>query len=138
MKSSRQIDEVIGIHHRQDDDRHARRPLLGGPLKSGNQPSAVEKRLDLASHEGPEHEDAPEPDHDARDGRQHLDQRPDRAANHGGASSLRKRPIAIESGAANRSAPNEVTSVPMMNSRAPNTPSRGSTCCSRRTRFRTC
>ena len=33
----------------------------------------------------------------------------------GGASSLRKRPIAIESGAASSSAPNEVTSVPMMN-----------------------
>ena len=33
----------------------------------------------------------------------------------GGASSLRKRPIAIESGAARISAPNEVTSVPMMN-----------------------
>ena len=30
----------------------------------------------------------------------------------GGASSLRKRPIAIESGAARSSAPNEVTSVP--------------------------
>ena len=33
----------------------------------------------------------------------------------GGASSLRKSPIAIESGAASSTAPNEVTSVPTMN-----------------------
>ena len=39
----------------------------------------------------------------------------------GGASSERKRPIAIESGAARISAPKEVTSVPMTNSRAPKT-----------------
>ena len=39
----------------------------------------------------------------------------------GGASSLRKRPIAIESGAAMSSAPNDVTSVPMMNDLAPKT-----------------
>ena len=38
---------------------------------------------------------------------------------HGGASSLRKSPIAIESGAARRTAPNEVTIVPMIRSRAP-------------------
>ena len=38
----------------------------------------------------------------------------------GGASSLRKRPIAIESGAAIRTAPNDVTTVPMIRSRAPN------------------
>ena len=39
----------------------------------------------------------------------------------GGASSLRNRPIPIESGAAMSSAPNDVTSVPMMNERAPKT-----------------
>src|SRR5438552_8797644 len=38
----------------------------------------------------------------------------------GGASSLRKRPIAIESGAARSTAPNDVTIVPMIRSRAPN------------------
>ena len=38
----------------------------------------------------------------------------------GGASSLRKRPIAIESGAARMTAPNDVTTVPMIRSRAPN------------------
>ena len=70
---------------------------------------------------GAEHEDPPEADHDARHRRKHVDERPDRPADDGGASSLRKRPIAIESGAANRTAPKEVTSVPMMNSRAPKT-----------------
>src|SRR5579884_3436888 len=38
----------------------------------------------------------------------------------GGASSLRKRPIAIESGAESSIAPNDVTSVPTIRSRAPN------------------
>ena len=38
----------------------------------------------------------------------------------GGASSLRKRPIAIESGAEIRIAPNDVMTVPMIRSRAPN------------------
>ena len=38
----------------------------------------------------------------------------------GGASSLRKSPIAIESGAASSIAPKDVTSVPMIRSRAPN------------------
>src|SRR5581483_10536570 len=38
----------------------------------------------------------------------------------GGASSERKRPIAIDSGAESRIAPNDVTTVPMMKSRAPN------------------
>ena len=38
----------------------------------------------------------------------------------GGASSLRKRPIAIESGAEISIAPNDVTTVPMIRSRAPN------------------
>ncbi len=38
----------------------------------------------------------------------------------GGASSLRKSPIAIESGAASTSAPKEVTSVPRTNCAAPN------------------
>jgi hypothetical protein len=38
----------------------------------------------------------------------------------GGASSLRKSPIAIESGAARIIAPKDVTTVPMMKSRAPN------------------
>ncbi len=38
----------------------------------------------------------------------------------GGASSLRKRAIAIESGAEIRIAPNDVTTVPMIRSRAPN------------------
>ena len=38
----------------------------------------------------------------------------------GGASSLRNRPIAIETGAARSTAPNDVTTVPMIRSRAPN------------------
>ena len=38
----------------------------------------------------------------------------------GGASSLRKSPIAIDTGAASRIAPNDVTIVPMIRSRAPN------------------
>ena len=37
-----------------------------------------------------------------------------------GASSLRKRPIAIDTGAATRSAESEVNSVPKMNAAAPN------------------
>ena len=47
---------------------------------------------------------------------------PTGARTDGGASSLRKRPIAIESGADRSIAPNEVTTVPMMKSRAPNLP----------------
>ena len=40
----------------------------------------------------------------------------------GGASSLRKRPIAIEIGPERSIAPKDVTTVPMIRSRAPNDP----------------
>ena len=60
---------------------------------------------------GPEDEDAPEAEDDARDRRQHLDERRRRPRESSrGASSVRKSAIAIEIGAASSSAPNDVTS----------------------------
>ena len=67
-----------------------------------------------------EHVDAPEADDDARHGREHLDERPDRAADGRRGQLTGKRPIAIETGAARSTAPKDVTIVPTIRSRAPN------------------
>ena len=53
---------------------------------------------------GPEDEDPPEPEDHARDRGQQVDERRRPGAGSGGASSVRKIEIAIESGVAKRSA----------------------------------
>ena len=88
-------------------------PACGAPLKNGVQPRKLPSNGSRSfCDERPEHEDPPEADDDARDRREHLDQRADHTADAVGASSLRKRPIAIESGAAKISATPDVIAVP--------------------------
>ena len=87
---------------------------LGSPQKSGIKPNAlVQPGLDVIRRERAEHEDPPETEHDARDGGQHLDERPDHPADPAAARArVRKRAIAIASGPAITSAISEVTAVP--------------------------
>ncbi len=56
-------------------------PVVGGGPKIGRKPSdAMKERLEVGLQERSEHENAPEPEDDARDRGQHLHQRPDHAA----------------------------------------------------------
>ncbi len=65
-------------------------PEIGAIAKNGVQPKyVVQPRAELVVDDRPEDEDAPEPEDDARDRGEHLDERADDAANAGGASSLR-------------------------------------------------
>ena len=74
-KSSRQIDEVIGIIMIVSTTIAWRTPACSAGPGEDRDPAEVvpEKRLDVHPHERAEHEDAPEPDHDARHGGEHLD-----------------------------------------------------------------
>ncbi len=120
-KSSRQTADVIGIDHdRQHDDRREHAALGRRSEERDEAEPAVHERLDVVGDERSEDVDPPEADHDARDRGEHVDERADRAADRArGASSLRKSPIAIESGAAIKTAPNDVIAVPRMNWSAP-------------------
>ena len=79
---------------------------------------AVQPRLDVVGDERAEHEDPPEPEHDARDRGEHLDERRRRCRRTPrGASSLRNSAIAIASGTARSRAPS-ATSRPCRRDRA--------------------
>jgi hypothetical protein len=122
MKSSRQIAELIGMIMIVSTSIAGKTPDgLAGPLKRGSHPSTSIRNGSMCC--------------DTKGAITKIPQRPmttlgtaasisisvpigPRTA--GGASSDRKRPIAIDSGAASRIAPNDVTSVPTMNCAAPN------------------
>ena len=57
------------------------RPVDGGAAEERDPAEhRVERRLDVVAHERAEDEDPPEPEHDARDRGEHLDERADHAA----------------------------------------------------------
>ena len=61
-------------------------PVAAGSPKSGMKPSTSwSARLDVVAEDRAEDEDAPEPDHDARDRRERLDERGDRRRGRGAA-----------------------------------------------------
>ena len=83
-KSSRQIDDVIGMIMivRTSIAEKTVDSTLSLAVGEDRDPAeeAAEERLQVLRVERREHVDAPEPDHDARHGGEHLDQRPDRPA----------------------------------------------------------
>ena len=108
---------MIGSDHdRQHDDRGevARCRLESRrPEERDEAERRVESRLDVVAQKRSEDEDAPETDDDARDRRERLDERRDRARGASvGDSSVRKSAMPSASGVARSSAPNDVTTVP--------------------------
>ena len=86
-------------HDREDEARPGSRPTLRRvAAENGMKPTVGKPRLDVLVQERPEDENPPQAEDDARDGREQLDHRAHRRPQHGGASSLRKSPIAIASG----------------------------------------
>ena len=79
--SSRQMLAMIGTIMIVRITPAVNRPGAGRPIgapKIGRKPEVVvQPRLDVLREERAEHEDSPEPEHDARDRREHLDQRAD-------------------------------------------------------------
>src|SRR5215207_8758845 len=72
--SSRQMLATIGTTMIASTSEATKIPLEPGlPLKMGRKP--IERRLDVVRDERAEHEDPPEAQHDARDGREQLDER---------------------------------------------------------------
>ena len=77
-KSSREMLETIGriMIVRTTIAVKTLEPLVDGGAEERDEPErAVQRRLDVVSQDRAEHEDAPEPEHDARDRGERLDER---------------------------------------------------------------
>src|SRR4051812_45098405 len=126
-RSSRQIDDVIGTIMIVSTTIATRTPACEGePEKNGSQPSQSSRNGSICARmNGPSTKIPQSPTTTLGTAASISTSDPIGARMTGGASSVRKSAIAIESGAASTTAPNDVTIVPTMNQRAPKTPVTG-------------
>ena len=89
LEVARHAEEELAAHARDDrrdhdrQDEDCRQQPEDGRIaaEERDEPERpLQERLDVVGDDGAHDEDAPEPDDDARDGREHLDERPHRAS----------------------------------------------------------